>query len=70
MILLYTVQQNFSGWIHEHYYSEIYNIESFEMSRYKYVFDLIETDNYFAYLKFDEKRGINKIEIEIYSIDK
>lgn len=67
--LLYSIQQHYSGNIHDHYFSEIYDLNSYEMLRYQYVFDIVETNNYFGFLKFDKEVGVNKIDLELYRKD-
>ena len=64
--LLYTIQQQYSGYIQDHYFSEIYDLKSFQMLRYQYVFNIVETNNYFGFLKFDKEEGANKIDLELY----
>ncbi len=64
--LLYTIQQHYSGYIQDHYFSEIYDLNSFQMLRYQYVFNIVETNNNFGFLRFDKEEGVNKIDLELY----
>lgn len=64
--LLYSIQINTSGYIQDHYFSQIYDLETYQMLRYPSVFHLLETEAYFGMLKFDEVDGPNKIHLELY----
>ncbi|MCF7918516.1 MAG: hypothetical protein K9N06_01205 [Candidatus Cloacimonetes bacterium] len=64
--LLYTVQQDLTGYIHDHYFSEIYDLNKCKILRYRYVFNIVETAEYFGYLKFDKELGVGKIDLELY----
>ncbi len=66
--LFYSVNQNFTGNIRDHYFSEIYNLINYKMVRYQYRYNSVKTDRYFAFLEFDEKEGPDIMKMEIYQL--
>ncbi len=59
--IYYSVQLNVSGMIKDHYYSEIYDVDIFKMDQIKTAFNIIKSENYMGFLKFDKKLNISKI---------
>jgi len=68
--IIYPVQKNVSGNINEHYYIESYNIKTFKMDRIMYCFDLVASDGYRAYLKFDKDASCKTIYFELIAQNK
>lgn len=66
--LFYSIQQDFTGDIRDHYFSEIYDLINYKTKRLNYVFNFVKTNNYFAYLEFDKDEGPNKMNLMIYQI--
>lgn len=64
--VIYNVHTNISSAITDHYFGEIYDIKTKTMKRYKYAIDIVETDDYFAVLKFDKNESTGKVHFELY----
>ncbi len=64
--VFYSVQQNVSGQVQDHYYSEIYDLKNKQQEQIKTAFDIFKNDKYLCVLKFDDVKHINKINFEMY----
>jgi len=64
--ILYSMQFNVTGYIQDHYFSEIYDLSNYELMKYQYTFNILETEGYFGLLRFDKSEGINEIHLELY----
>lgn len=65
-LVFYTVQLNTTGFIQDHYYGEIYDLNSKTQKQYDQAIDIIETEKYFGLIKFDKTEPFNKMHFILY----
>jgi hypothetical protein len=65
--LLYSIQQDFTGYVRDHHFCEIYDLDTMQMLRYQYAFNIVKTDEYFAFLRWGHVETDN-VDLIIYQL--